>query len=193
MLHRVVLFVRPTFVALVVFGLLAGLVNLLWLLRDDEAEFRAGGLSASDLKNVDLSEVVLPHAHLSPAEVVRLQLAGLAHENADGVGILQCYAFASPANRAVTGPLDRFGRMVRQQPYDCMARPRALLVGRPEHDKRVARVLVTVMGADSQVHAFTFVLGRQQEAPFANCWMTEAVLASLPTTTPEAPPATPRA
>ena len=182
MLARVAYFLRPTFAALIALGLLAGVYNI--AVRENgltEPELIGpGGLTASDLANIDLSRVVFPSVTLAPEEVVQLQLTGLRNETPDGVGILQCYCFAAPANRAVTGPLDRFGTMVRQGPFHCMARPRSLLIGRPQLDAQTARVLVTLVDQDSRVRAFTFVLGKQQTEPFKNCWMTEAVLPALP-------------
>ncbi len=194
MLPRVLHFLTPTFAALVAFGFTVGIVNLIWPARDAQPDFVApGSPMAADLDGLDLTRVVLPSAKLLPEEVVRLQLSGLGDLQADGVGILQCFCFASPANRAVTGPLDRFGAMVRQGAYGCMARPRALLVGRPQYDKEVARVLVTVIDERASLRAFTFVLARQHVAPFKNCWMTEAVLPAVPATAPEEPPASPAA
>jgi hypothetical protein len=192
MLLRVIHFLRPTFLAMVLLGLVAGVVNLANRGARAQPDFIGpGGLAAGDLEHVDLTRVVLPNAKLAPDEVVRLQLRGLGDDAADGVGILQCYCFAAPANRAVTGPLERFGAMVRQGPFHCMARPRALLVGRPQLDDQRARVLVTVVDEDSRVRAFTFVLARQQDAPFQDCWMTEAVLPALPMGDAEELPAAP--
>jgi hypothetical protein len=192
MLQRAAYFLRPTFVALIVLGLIAGIVNFASRGGDAEADFIGpGGPVANDWEHLDLTRVVLPSDKLAPDEVVRLQLNGLSDQQVDGVGILQCYCFAAPANRAVTGPLERFGAMVRQGPFHCMARPRSLLVGRPQIDGHLARVLVTVIDEDSHVRAFTFVLGRQQDAPFQNCWMTEAVLPALPMGNPDELPAAP--
>ncbi|MBA3484458.1 MAG: hypothetical protein H0T51_21865 [Pirellulales bacterium] len=192
MLQRAAYFLRPTFAALIVLGLIAGFANLASRGGDAEPDFiSAGGLAANDWEHLDLTRVVLPSDKLGPDEVVRLQLIGLSDQQADGVGILQCYCFAAPANRAVTGPLERFGAMVRQGPFHCMARPRALLVGRPQIDGHLARILVTVIDEDSRVRAFTFVLGRQQVAPFKDCWMTEAVLPALPMGNPDELPAAP--
>ena len=175
---RVVQFLRPTFVALVLFGLVVGVANAVWILRGEHAAAAKPDF-ISELNELDLSRIVLPSAGLAPDEVVRLQIAGLSDQRPDGVGILQCYALASPANRAVTGPLDRFGKMVRNGPFQCMAKPRAMLVGSPQVADRTGRVLVTVVDQHDQIHAFTFVLGRQAEAPFMDCWMTEAVLPSV--------------
>lgn len=194
MRDRVIHFLRPTFFAVILLAVFVGVANLVWFGHDAEPDFIVpGALAASDLEHLDLTRVVLPSADLAPEEVVRLQLAGLSDEQADGVGILQCYCFASPANRAVTGPLDRFGAMVRQGEYHCMASPQALLVGRPQGDDRVARVLVTVIDQETRVRAFTFVLGRQQDAAFKDCWMTEAVLPAPGPAEPDAVPVAPRA
>jgi hypothetical protein len=182
---RVINFLRPTFVVLVLFALAVGIANAMWLIAGDRLTPDAqAGSPALEAERLDLSHIILPSAELTPDEVVRLQLAGLRDPQSDGVGILQCYAFASPANRAITGPLDRFGKMVRQGAFQCMATPRTMLVGRPQQTDRIARVLVTLVDDEDRLHAFTFVLGRQQEAPFKDCWMTEAVLPSLPAAAP---------
>jgi hypothetical protein len=194
MFARTLHFLRPTFVALIGFGLLLGVASLTSLRPWPVPDFvGAGGLSAADLASLDLTRVVLPRPDLAPDEVVRLQLGGLSDPQADGVGILQCYCFASPSNRAITGPLERFGRMVRQGPYRCLTRPRALLVGQPQYGDRVARLLVTVIDHHSSVQAFMFVLTRQQASPFEDCWMTEAVLPALPVREPAEPAGDPAA
>ncbi|HEX6963149.1 MAG TPA: DUF4864 domain-containing protein [Lacipirellula sp.] len=138
---------------------------------------------------MNLSGIVLPGPALSPDEVVRLQLAGLGNPRSDGIGVLQCFVLASPGNRAATGPLDRFGKMVRRGPFQCLANQRACLVGRPHIVEHTARVIVTIVDQQAQIHAFTFVLARQASPPFADCWMTEAVWPSFPADEPKATPA----
>lgn len=160
-------FLRPTAIVCAAFAMLAGL----GLLAHNEPE--AEELLAFPPAGTE--GLVLPDPLLSPTEVVQLQVDGLAADRADGLGILQCYCFASPANRTVTGPLDRFGAMVRQGPFRGMARPRAVLVGSPQVTGEVARLLVTIVDEASQLRAFTFVLAKQKSAPYAGCWMTEAV------------------
>lgn len=134
-----------------------------------------GAVTAEHLPEMGADQLAFPKPALSPADVVRIQLRGLADPKADGLGILQCYYFASPRNRVATGPEDRFTLMVRQGPFACLARPQATLVGQPQVDGRFAKILVTVVGEHQQMQAFTFILFKQQTAPFENCWMTEAV------------------
>jgi hypothetical protein len=181
MLPRLLHFLRPTFIGLIVFAAVIGVVTLIDRQGDEKPDFVASSaLSPGELEeDLDLRNVVLPRPSLKPEEVVKLQLDGLGNAQADGVGILQCYCFASPANRAVTGPLENFGRVVRQAPFLPLASPRAVLIGRPQYDDRIARLLVTVIDDQSQVQAFAFFLTRQREAPFTDCWMTEAVFPAL--------------
>ena len=58
-----------------------------------------------------------PSPTLSAADVVAVQLAALQTEPRDGVGpgagIRLAWSFASPGNRAATGPLDRFADLLR--------------------------------------------------------------------------------
>ena len=183
---RLLQFLRPTFYALVAFGAIAGAANLYWStspLADDALT----GLSGSELAGIDLRKITLPTPSLSPEEVVRLQLAGLSNPSANGVGVMQCFCLASPANRSVTGPLERFGEIVRSGPFQCMTRPRGMLIGRPfEHDG-TAKLIVTIIDEQHEIHAFAFFLSKQDAAPFKDCWMTNAVLPASPA--PAAPPA----
>lgn len=179
-------FLRPSFYALIAFGAIVGVANFFWS-TDHAADDGIAGLSSSELIGVDLGDITFPHPKLAPEEVVRLQLAGLSDPSADGSGILQCFCLASPANRVVTGPLEHFGQMVRTGPFQCMSHPRAVLIGRPQHGEDVVRLLVTIIDEERAVRAFAFVLAKQKEPPFKDCWMTEAVLSASPT--PAAPPA----
>lgn len=169
-------FLRPTFIALIAFAFLAGFLNIYWSMEVDSI----AGINADELAGIDLSKVVFPSPTLGPDEVVHLQLKGLSDPARDGVGVLQCFCLASPANRTETGPLRRFGEMVRNPPFDAMTSPIATLVGRPQRDGNVAKLLVTIIDDKHNVRVFAFILSRQREEPFANCWMTDAVLAANP-------------
>jgi hypothetical protein len=164
-------FLRPTLWVLLAVG--AGVAA--WKLGKGSPGESSAAATIEELIAHRGGQIIEPKPALSPAEVVQIQLAGLADARGDGLGVLQCYAFASPRNRAATGPLDRFAEMVRTAPFASLARPRAVLVGEPLIDGRFAKLLVTAIDRDDQLHAFTFIMFRQEEAPLADCWMTEAV------------------
>lgn len=121
-----------------------------------------------------LSEALVPDPALSPAEVIRIQLEALRHNDDQDRGIAVAFRFASPANRANTGPLPRFIAMIRQGPYALMLDFREAAYGPVETVSDRARQRVTLTGARESV-TYWFYLSRQPDAPYADCWMTDAV------------------
>jgi hypothetical protein len=165
--QQVLAIFRPSAWVLLAFAAWLG-VRWLWPSFRDDAEAAQVPLLLAD-------QIQMPHPKFTPAEVVDIQLRGLAAPGKDAVGIWQCFCFASPRNRAATGPLDRFGQMVRAEPFACLGNAPAVLMGKPQIDDRFAKLLVTVVDQGQQLRAFTFILFKQQGGPFADCWMTEAV------------------
>ena len=121
-----------------------------------------------------LGDTLVPRPGLSPGEVIRIQLEALRNNDEQDRGIEVAFRFASPANRETTGPLPRFIRMIRQGPYALMLDFREASYGTVEVREEVARQRVTLTGARSRV-SYWFYLSRQSKAPFAGCWMTDAV------------------
>jgi hypothetical protein len=119
-----------------------------------------------------------PDADLPPEEVVKIQLDVL--QNADllpeYVGVRAAYAFASPASRASSGPLERFITLLESPGY-------APLIGFTEAEldvmiasKRKAYQRVRVLQRGGVWVNYLFILSRQQEPPYIGCWMTDAVI-----------------
>ena len=124
-----------------------------------------------------------PAPDVPPRDVVHSQMAALQRSD---VG--RCYAFAAPSNRLVTGPLERFERMVRGSPAyaPLVGCSRWEFVGAlPISERRyLVRVRVSPPYGSSAPYAaawprtvdYTFVLGRQTEPPWEDMWMTEEVM-----------------
>ena len=121
-----------------------------------------------------LSEDLVPVPALTPAEVVRIQLEALRHNDERNRGIEVAFRFASPANRANTGPLRRFVDMIRRGPYALMLEFREASYGPVETRGVHARQRVTLSSPRAST-SYWFYLSRQSEAPFTDCWMTDAV------------------
>lgn len=120
-----------------------------------------------------------PAPSLAAQEVVRIQLAAL--RSSDEAGIETAFRFASPGNRAVTGPLARFGRMVRSAPYAPLLGHRSATLGEAMalRDGALA-VPVVITAADGSAHGFVFLLSRQGDASCDGCWMTDGVVPHPP-------------
>lgn len=122
------------------------------------------------------SQIRSPDPSLSPADVVRLQMAALRAFRDDKAAIHQCFVLASPANRAVTGPLDRFIAMVQNATYRALVMQTGALVGRPVIRGEQATVLVTVVDENQAARAYRFFLSKQTDPRYLDCWMTDAVI-----------------
>ena len=121
-----------------------------------------------------LSDALVPAPALSPAEVVRIQLEALRHNDVHNRGIEVAFRFASPANRSNTGPIERFVSMIRNGPYALMLRFREASYGPVESRGLMARQRVTLADAGIRT-TYWFYLSRQSEEPYVDCWMTDAV------------------
>ena len=121
-----------------------------------------------------LSDALVPDSTFSPSEVVRVQLEALRHNDEQDRGIAVAFRFASPANRANTGPLSRFIAMIKEGPYALMLGFRDAAYGPVETQSGQARQRVTLTGTRESV-TYWFYLSRQSEPPYADCWMTDAV------------------
>lgn len=166
-LREIIRFLQPTTWCVVCFGL--------FVAASGAIDAGRGAKEPAALHPHGPAALRLPSPELGPAQVVQIQLEGMANRENPEQGMLQCFWHASPANRLVTGPFERFEAMVRRDPYLPLTQPSLTAIGRTEILESEARVLVTVVDAKDRVHAFIFVLARQNDVPFKNCWMTEGV------------------
>ena len=127
-----------------------------------------------------------PSPGLSPLAVVEAQLEALAAGD-----VQTCFAFASPQNKAATGPWQRFEIMVRQTPaysplVSCTSFEVLSALSLSE-DRWQARVAVRPAGSSSAPFAvanplcyFRWELSQQAEGECAGCWMVDGVLPDSP-------------
>jgi hypothetical protein len=117
-----------------------------------------------------------PDPSLSAVDVVRIQMRALQTNGATDQGIRITFGFASPSNKRVTGPFERFAQMIKSPPYDAMLNAQAVEFGALQMSDGRAMQEVLVATADGETAAYLFMLRRQTEAPVEGCWMTEAVI-----------------
>lgn len=114
---------------------------------------------------------------MSPTEVVRTQVEALGGNDTPhpDAGIEAAFNFASPANKEVTGPLDRFRKLFETPAYAPMIDHEGATYSTPERDGAVARVGVILTTAQGERVGYLFELSKQEEGPHPDCWMTDAV------------------
>ncbi len=132
-----------------------------------------------------------PSPQLNPGQVVRLQLEALQradHPEPDA-GIVRAWGFASPANKAAIGPIDRFVTVVRSPEYVALLNCRDFQLGQTLVDGNRAQLIVAVRAQDDSLSFFLFQLTRQSCETYDGCWMTEAVVPVTPNHSPTHNPA----
>ena len=124
------------------------------------------------------SELLHPSPDYSADQVIRLQLEALADNDSPhkDAGIEVAFRFASPANKMVTGPLDRFIRMVHNPMYRPMLHHKAAHYGELQLQGNQAVRSVILTAANGQRVGYVFILSSQKGAPCDECWMTDSVL-----------------
>jgi Domain of unknown function (DUF4864) len=119
-----------------------------------------------------------PNPNLTPQQVVEFQLDALRHndEPTPDAGIERSFRFASPSNRLVTGPLTHFSEIVHSAAYSPLLKSQASEVRGVVVQADQARVYVTVTAANGAQLNFLFMLSRQGEGDYRDCWMTDSVM-----------------
>jgi hypothetical protein len=135
----------------------------------------------------DRAALPVPSPDRDPRQVVRIVVDALRENDTPepDTGITITFRFASPANRAATGPLEWFILMVKSRRYVPFLMPNTAeyrpMVVRGSEARQAVRL--TVAG---RIFDYLFVLSRQQNGECPGCWMTDGVFitTTLPRTEP---------
>lgn len=130
----------------------------------------------SDVTVAQLSDLT-PRPDLTPEQVVQYQVSALQHNDdpKSDAGIERVFRFASPSNKQVTGPLEKFVQIVKSPAYSPMLNNASSSIVGSEQKDNQAKVTVKVVAADGSHVTYVFVLSKQSEGEFNNCWMTDGV------------------
>ena len=124
----------------------------------------------------DLVDQPMPSPDLLPHEVVNLQVKALQRNNEWDNGIEITFNFASPDNKAVTGPLDRFKQLVKNPLYEPMLNFLSYRLGDIMIEDEKAQQVILLTDKNGTQAAFLFTLSRQTQSPYQDCWMTDSVM-----------------
>lgn len=120
----------------------------------------------------------IPDPGLAPDEVVGIVLHALQHNDdpeADH-GIAITFAFTSPENHDVIGPIDRFRALVKSPAYRLMIghakSQRGPMVVNADH----AHERVAITGSHGERAVYVFMLSRQEGGAHKGCWMADGML-----------------
>ena len=134
----------------------------------------AGGMSQS---RAQVTKFTQPDASLTPRQVARIQMEALGRNNwpYPDRGIEITWNFASPGNRKVTGPLERFKRMIHNSQYEPLVNHRSAQYENAWIEGDTAGLDVILLSKEGRFVGYRFRLSRQPGGPCDGCWMTEGV------------------
>jgi hypothetical protein len=153
--------------------------------RASHAAPEAGGGPGKERRSVEvpteeqLAQLPEPSAELAPGDVVKAQLEAM-RENDDpfaNAGIATAFKHASPSNRAQTGPLERFIRMVKGPAYRPMLLHDRAAYGPVERvgERRARQMVALYRDGEAEPAVYVFLVVQQQAEPVEGFWMTESV------------------
>ena len=128
--------------------------------------------------NISSAELIKPNSRLEPLDVLMIQLNSLKNNNTPykDAGIEQTWNFAHPINKASTGPLEKFKKMIYSESYQMLI----------EHENNEIVILsenasrsvykAYILSNDKKKYSYIWQIEKvSQEGNLTNCWMTTSV------------------
>ena len=132
-------------------------------------------LRAPSLKADDAD--LMPSSDYRPQEVVQIVINSLQENSParDDSGIATVFRFASPGNRAGTGPLPRFTSMIKRGFPDMLNHAGARYDPMEIVDDTAVQAVWLLQDSGKEM-GYAFKLSRQPDGEYAGMWMTDAVV-----------------
>ena len=123
------------------------------------------------------TEPLAPDPRLKPAEVVAIQLTALQANDSPrtDAGIEQTWAFAHPDNKSMTGPLERFTRMIKGPTYRMLLNHRSHQVAERSRSEDEAVFAVVIISQNNETFGVRWTVRRVTGGEHAGSWMTVSV------------------
>lgn len=132
-----------------------------------------------------------PNPDLHPQMVVKFQLQALQQNDnpVPNAGIRLAYEFASPGNRESIGGFGNFVDMIHQG-YSA-------LLNHSDFELEPIKIAgdhavqhINLVDSDGTAHNYVWILRRQDEGNYADCWLTDSVVELADDAAPKARPRT---
>lgn len=114
-----------------------------------------------------------PAPELDPSEVASAMMAAL--KKGSPQGIAELYSFSSPGNRASTGSIEQFSKMIQQGFPDMLGHQKATFAP-PLIDSDRAMIPVQILSRENELSQYVILLSRQSIPECDGCWMADAVI-----------------
>ena len=137
--------------------------------------FSLGSLRFYNNYSPDLTK---PNISLKPFDVVSIQLNSLQRNNIPykDAGIEQVWRFAHPNNKKITGPLEKFKKMIYSESYQMLIEHENSEITILSEDANRSVFKVYILSSDKKKYSYIWQVEKVQiEGDLKNCWMTTSV------------------
>ena len=119
-----------------------------------------------------------PNISLKPFDVISIQLDSLQRNNIPfkDAGIEQVWEFAHPNNKKITGPLEKFKKMIYSKSYQMLIEHENSEVTVLSEDSSKSIYKVYILSNDKKRYSYIWQIEKvEDEGDLKNCWMTTSV------------------
>ena len=128
--------------------------------------------------NISYADLIKPNSKLKPIEVLLIQLNSLKNNNVPykDAGIEQTWEFAHPNNKRITGPLDKFKKMIYSKNYKVLISHANNEVKVLSETKSKLVYQVFILSKSKKKYYYIWQIEKVfLDGNFKNCWMTTSV------------------
>tara|TARA_B100001750_G_scaffold185151_1_gene154135 strand:+ start:38 stop:499 length:462 start_codon:yes stop_codon:yes gene_type:complete len=128
--------------------------------------------------SISNADLVKPNTNLQPFDVLMIQLSSLKNNNIPykDAGIEQTWEFAHPNNKAITGPLDKFKKMIYSESYKILISHQSAEITILKETENISVYKVTILTKNKKKYYYIWQVEKVlSEGKLKNCWMTSSV------------------
>ena len=122
--------------------------------------------------------LIKPNISLKPFDVLEIQLNSLQRNNIPftDAGIEQVWKFAHPNNKKITGPIEKFKKMIYSKNYKMLIGHENSEITILSENDDISIYKVYILSNDKKKYSYIWQVEKvQQQGEFMNCWMTTNV------------------
>ena len=130
------------------------------------------------LTNISNADLLKPNTTLKPIDVLTIQLNSLKNNNIPykDAGIEQTWEFAHPNNKKVTGPLEKFKKMIYSENYQLLIDHENYEIIILKQSKNILVYKVSILSKDKKKYYYRWQIEKVvEDANLKDCWMTTGV------------------
>ena len=123
------------------------------------------------------ADIIKPAENLTAYDVVKIQLTALKNNNKPNknAGIKQTWVFAHPENKKITGPYERFEKMLLGNQYSFLLNHESHKIKLIMNSKNLYIYNVELISSDKKMYFYEWHLEINSTDQCNNCWFTTIV------------------